>query len=47
MGRPMKERAPLPPIREASDELWAMIEPILAEYDPPQRGPKRMTSGVR
>ena len=42
MGRPKKERKPLPPIWEASDELWAMIEPILAEHDPPKRGPKRI-----
>ena len=42
MGRPKKVRAPLPPIWEAPDELWAMIEPILAEHDPPKRGPKRI-----
>jgi len=34
MGRPKKEREPLPTIWEASDEMWAMIEPILAEHDP-------------
>ena len=34
MGRPKKVREPLPPIWEASDELWAMIAPILAEHDP-------------
>jgi transposase len=41
-GRPKQEREPLPPIWEAPDELWAMIEPILAEHDPPKRGPKRI-----
>jgi len=34
---------PLPPIWRVSDELWAKIEPILAEYDPPKRvGRKRI-----
>jgi len=42
MGRPKKEREPLPPIWEAPDELWAMIGPILAEHDPPKRGPTRI-----
>lgn len=42
MGRRKKERKPLPPIWEASDELWALIEPILAEYDPPKPGPPRI-----
>ena len=42
MGRPKKKRAPLPPIWRASDELWALIEPILAECDPPKRGPRRI-----
>ena len=42
MGRPKKVREPLPPIWEAPDELWAMVEPILAEHDPPKRGPKRI-----
>jgi len=42
MGRPKKEREPLPTIWEAPDGLWAMIEPILAEHDPPKRGPKRI-----
>ncbi len=35
MGRPKKIRAPLPPIWEASDNLWAIVEPILSEQDPP------------
>ena len=38
MGRPKKEREPLPPIREATDGRWAMMEPIRAEHDPPNRG---------
>ena len=43
MGRPKKERAPLPPIRRLSDERWAMVEPVLAEYDPPaEKGPDRI-----
>jgi putative transposase len=42
MGRPKKAREPLPPIWRVSDEHWAMIEPILAEHDPPKaKGPKR------
>ncbi len=36
MGRPKKIRPPLPPIWKASDDLWAIIEPILTELDPPQ-----------
>ena len=40
MGR---SRTPLPPIWEASDDLWASIAPILAEHDPPKpRGRKRI-----
>lgn len=35
MGRPKKHREPLPPIWEASDELWAIVEPILIDHDPP------------
>src|SRR5215207_6140789 len=42
MGRPKKVREPLPTIWGAPDELWAMIEPILAGHDPPKRGPKRI-----
>jgi putative transposase len=42
MGRPKKQREPLPAIWECSDELWALIEPILAEYDPPKQGPPRI-----
>jgi AraC family transcriptional regulator len=33
---------PLPPIWRASDELWALIAPILAEHDPPKRRPQRI-----
>jgi transposase len=40
--RPKEEREPLPPIWEASDELCAMVEPILAEHDPSKRAPKRI-----
>jgi len=36
MGRPKKIREPLPPIWEASDELWAIVESILTEHDPPK-----------
>jgi putative transposase len=42
MGRPKKDRKPLPPIWRASDELWALVEPILAAHDPPKRGPQRI-----
>lgn len=42
MGRRRKERKPLPPIWGCSDDLWALIEPILAEYDPPKQGPPRI-----
>ena len=42
MGRPKKERAPLPPIWRTPDELWGEVEPILAELDPPKQGPKRI-----
>ena len=43
MGRPKKARAPLPPIWRLSDEQWSMVEPVLAEYDPPApKGPDRV-----
>ena len=32
----------MPPIWRMPDELWAMVEPILAELDPPKQGPKRI-----
>jgi len=45
MGRPRKEREPLPPIWRVPDELWAEVEPIIAELDPPNRvGPKRVSA---
>ena len=37
MGRPRKERGPLPPIWRLPDALWAEVEPILAELDPRKR----------
>ena len=41
MGRPKKDRVPLPPIWRLPDALWAEVEPILAELDPPKRkGPQ-------
>ena len=36
MGRPKKHRPPLPPIWAASDNLWAIVEPILGELNPPK-----------
>jgi putative transposase len=45
MGRPKKERAPLPPIWRLPDELWAEVEPILEELDPPSgHGPARTSA---
>lgn len=34
MGRPKKQRPPLPTIWTAPDALWDIIEPILDEHDP-------------
>ena len=43
MGRPRKERPPLPTIWRVPDELWARVEPILDELDPPRpTGRKRV-----
>ena len=43
MGRRRKVREPLPPIWRLSDEQWSMVEPILAEHDPPAgKGPARV-----
>ena len=43
MARQKKERPPLPTIWHASDELWATVERVLAECDPPARfGPARV-----
>jgi putative transposase len=36
MGRPHQQRPPLPPIWDASDELWAVVQPILDNLDPPK-----------
>ena len=42
MGRRKQDPKPLPPIWRVPDELWAEVEPIIAELDPPNRvGPKR------
>ena len=35
MGRRRREVKPLPTIWRVPDELWEVIEPILAEHDPP------------
>ncbi len=35
MGRPKKIREPLPTIWRTPDQLWALIEPMLADLDPP------------
>ena len=43
MGRPKKIRPSLPTIWEASDDLWAIVEPVLTKHDPPKsRGRKRI-----
>jgi putative transposase len=43
MARKKKEPKPLPTIWHASDELWAGVERVLAELDPPARyGPDRI-----
>ena len=45
MARAKKQREPLPPIWRVPDELWALVEPIIAELDPPNRvGPKRVSA---
>jgi putative transposase len=45
MAASKKQRKALPPIWRLSDELWAEVEPILAELDPPKRfGPKRVAA---
>ena len=36
MGRPKKMRPPLPTIWRVSDELWARVQPVLDELDPPK-----------
>ena len=37
MGRRKRVPRPLPPICRASDAVWAAVEPVLAEHDPPAR----------
>ena len=45
MARAKKQREPLAPIWRVPDELWALVEPIIAELDPPNRvGPKRVSA---
>lgn len=34
MGRPKKDRPPLPTIWKAPDALWDIVQPILDEHDP-------------
>jgi putative transposase len=42
MGRPKKHRPPLPTVWHVPDALWELIEPVLAESDPPSaRGGRR------
>jgi putative transposase len=41
--RTQEQECPLPTIWRVPDELWAKIEPMLAQYDPPKRlGRKRI-----
>ena len=41
--RKKTEPKPLPPIWRADDPLWAKVEAVLAEFDPPARfGPERI-----
>src|SRR5438105_12973322 len=43
MGRLKRQRPPLPPIWAASDDLWTIVQPIIATLDPPKpRGRKRI-----
>ena|SRR5215204_4567430 len=43
MARRKKEREPLPAVWHADDELWAKVEKVLEEYDPPAvYGPDRI-----
>jgi transposase len=43
MGRPRKDRPPLPTIWRVPDDLWARVEPVLDELDPPKpTGRKRV-----
>jgi putative transposase len=43
MARRKKQAEPLPTIWRVDDVLWAKVEPVLAEFDPPSRyGPERI-----
>jgi transposase len=45
MATPKRQRETLPAIWRPSDDLWAEVEPILAELDPPHRvGPRRVAA---
>ena len=52
MARKKKAVEPLPTIWRADDELWARVEPVLAELDPPHRGhrqridPRKALDGI-
>ena len=41
MGRRKRQSAPLPTIWRVPDELWALVAPVLATYDPPKRTGRR------
>ena len=43
MGRKKKEAKPLPTIWRVPDEMWEVVEPVIAELDPPKvTGRKRI-----
>jgi transposase len=43
MARRKKQAEPLPTIRRVDDALWAEVEAVLSEFDPPARfGPGRV-----
>ena len=43
MGRKKKEAKPLPTIWRVPDEMWEVVEPVIAELDPPKAtGRKRI-----
>ena len=52
MARKRKAAEPLGAVRRVDDELWARVEPVLAELDPPHRGhrpridPRRALDGI-
>lgn len=43
MARSKRHVAELPTIWNCPDDLWALIEPVLAELDPPHRGHRSRT----